>query len=142
MSGSRTRTVLIVLELFVAVTAIAGGIALATGLEGGRFPPSWLASTPFADYEGPALILGAVVGGSAAAAAIALIRRSSVGAVASMLAGLVLVGWVSGEIVLVTADNELVSPMEALYLVTGLATITLALRLGRTTMRQRSDSAP
>jgi hypothetical protein len=98
--GSRTRRALIALQLFVLVTAIGGGIALGAGLEGGRFPLSWLAGTPFADYAGP---------------------------------GLILVGWIVGEIVLVSADNELVSPMEALYLVVSLAMIGLTIRLGETT---------
>jgi hypothetical protein len=115
------------LGLFVALTAIGGGIALVAGFEGGRFPLSWLAGTPFADYTGPGVILAAVVGGSAASATIALIRRSTIAARLSFVAGVVLVGWIVGEIVLVTADNEFISPMEALYLVAGLAMLGLAL---------------
>jgi deazaflavin-dependent oxidoreductase (nitroreductase family) len=128
--------------MFVAVTAIGGGIALAIGLEGGRFPRSWLAGTPFADYTGPGLILAAVVGGSAGVAAIALVRRSPVAVRASLVAGAVLVCWIVGELVLVRADNEVVSPTEALYLVAGLTMIGLAVRLGRSTVAQRSDVPP
>lgn len=131
MSRSQARTGLIALHLFVAATAIGGGIALATGLEGGRFPLSWLAGTPFVDYVAPGLILACVVGGSAAAAVIALVRRSPIGRRASLLAGVVLVGWIAGEIALVRADNDLVSPIEAVYGIVGLATIGLAVRMER-----------
>lgn len=131
ISGSRLRTALVVLELFVAMTAIGGGIALATGLEGGRFPLSWLAGTPFADYVVPGLILAAVVGGSAAVAALTLVSRSTKAGRAAIVAGLVLLGWIVGEVVLVRADNEIVSPMEVLYLVVSLAIVGLATRTGR-----------
>jgi deazaflavin-dependent oxidoreductase (nitroreductase family) len=142
MPNSRTRTALVALELLVAVTAVGGGIALITGLENARFPFSWLSGTPFADYTGPGLVLAAVVGGSATAATTALVRQSTLAVTWALVAGMVLVGWIVGEIVLIRADNELVSPMEAFYLVVGLVTIALALRHGRTTMGQRSDSAP
>ncbi len=133
MSRNRTRSALIALTLFDAVTAIGGGAALVAGLEDGRFPAGWLVGTPFGDYTGPGLILAVAVGGSAAAALIALLRGSSVALRASLTAGLVLVGWVVGEVLLVRADNEAVSPMEALYLAVGAMMVGLALRLGRGT---------
>lgn len=130
VSSSRTRTALVALELFVAATAIGGGVALVAGLEGDRFPLGWLTGTPFADYIVLGLILAAVVGGSAAGATIALVRRSAIGLRSSLVAGLLLAGWTVGEVVLIRADNELVSPMEALYLVVGLATIGSPCALG------------
>jgi len=142
VSTSRRRSALIALELFVALTAVGGGIALALGAEGGRFPRSWLSGTPFVDYSAPGLILAAVVGGSATAAAIALVRGSSVAPGAAAAAGVVLVGWIVGEVVLIGADTELVSPMEALYLVVGAAMIVLGMQLGRSTARLRLDPAP
>ena len=129
MSTSRRRLALLGLEVFVALTAIGGGIALATGAEGGRFPRSWLSGTPFGDHLAPGLILAAIVGGSAAAAAIALARQSTIAPRASTAAGLLLVGWIVGEVALISADSELVSPMEALCLVVGAAMIGLATQL-------------
>jgi len=42
------RVVLFIVDLFVALTAIGGGIALFTGLESNeRIPPEWLDGTPF-----------------------------------------------------------------------------------------------
>lgn len=142
MSTSRRRSALIALDLFVALTAVGGGIALALGAEAGRFPRSWLAGAPFVDYTAPGLILASAVGGSALAAAIALIRGSSVAPGAAAAAGVVLVGWIVGEVALVSADNELVSPMEALYLVVGAAMIVLGMQLGRSAARRRLDPAP
>ena len=66
------RVVLFIVDLFVALTAIGGGIALFTGLESDeRIPPEWLDGTPFKSYVIPGLILAVVVGGSAAIATFA-----------------------------------------------------------------------
>ncbi len=131
MCTNKTRGGLLALLLLVAATAIGGGIALATGLESGRFPLSWLVGTPFADYVAPGLILAGVVGGSAAAAAIAIVRRSTIGPRVSLMAGVVLVGWIAGEILLVRADNVVVSPTEAFYFFVGVAISGLAVGLDR-----------
>jgi hypothetical protein len=53
-----------VVDVFVALTALGGGIALATGLEADRFPLDWLRGTPFRNYVIPGLILAGVVGGA------------------------------------------------------------------------------
>ena len=53
---------LLILAGFVALTAIGGGIALAAGLEGERFPAEWLEGSPFEDYRVPGLILAGVGG--------------------------------------------------------------------------------
>ncbi len=140
MRRTRTSVALIALELLVAVTAIGGGIALALGLEGERFPLGWLAGTPFGDYLVPGLLLAVLVGGTATGAAMAHLRRSPIGARVSLVAGVVLVGWIFGEVILVSADSELVSPMEALYLVVGLVMIGLAIRDERASGRQRRDA--
>ncbi len=59
---------LVGLSGFTALTAIGGGLALATGAEGGRFPIELLRETPFSSYVAPGLILAGVVGGTAALA--------------------------------------------------------------------------
>jgi len=124
------RIVLTVTDAFVALTAIGGGIALAADLEGGRFSAAWLADTPFGSYLEPGLILAVVVGGSAAAALVATLRSPVLGARLSVVAGLVLIGWILAEIAILTRDGELVSGTEAVYLVLGLAMIGLGYRLG------------
>src|SRR5271157_1831394 len=57
------RIVLVVVDAVVGLTAIGGGIALAAGLEGERYPVEWLTGTPFSSYLIPGLILSVAVGG-------------------------------------------------------------------------------
>ncbi len=110
---------LVVLDLFVAVTAIGGGIALVTGLEGDRFSPAILRNTPFRGFAGPGLILAIAVGGSAAAAtALTLIDRET-GAIVSILAGAILMGFIAIE-ARTLADQDGWSKTEIVYFVTGL----------------------
>ena len=119
------------LDAFAAVAAIGGGLALLTGLEGSRFPRAWLSGSPFSDYAVPALILVSVVGGSSLLAAVATLRSPSLGARWSCIAGSVMVGWIAGEIVILTGDAEIVSPTELIFLVAGLAMAGLGWRVRR-----------
>lgn len=43
---------LMALQAFVALTAVVGGIATATGID--KLPPEWLEGIPFASYCCPA----------------------------------------------------------------------------------------
>lgn len=120
MPASKIRVALLILDAFVALTAIGGGVAMVATLD--RFPPEWLRGSPFADYSIPGLILAGVVGGSAAAAAVALWRRPRLGVPASAMAGAILAGWVVGEIVILNQNGAATSPrtmMEGLYLIVG-----------------------
>ena len=47
MGISVVRVALFVVDVFVAVTAVGGGIALIAGPEADRFPIDWLTGTPF-----------------------------------------------------------------------------------------------
>ena len=100
------RITLLVTGAFVGLTAIGGGIALATGLEGDRFPVAMLAGTPFDSYAVPGLLLSVVVGGSAAVATLVLLRNVQIGAVLAQVAGVVLMGWILGEIWLLEQPVE------------------------------------
>lgn len=100
MSVGVVRVALFIVDVFVGLTAIGGGIALAAGLEANRFPLEWLRGTPFGSYTVPGLILAVVVGGSAATAAVATLLNPQTGALASMVAGAILVGWIIGEVLL------------------------------------------
>ena len=62
------RVLLVVLNLFLAVTACIGGIWVIPTL-----PRAWLAGTPFTSFLIPALALAIVVGGGALTAAIGLV---------------------------------------------------------------------
>jgi hypothetical protein len=47
------------------------------------------------------------------------------------VAGVILVSWIVGEVLILTGDDELVSPVEAVYLVVGLTMIGLGLLVAR-----------
>jgi hypothetical protein len=120
---------LMFLDVFVALSAVAGGLGLAGGTE--TFPREWLEGSPFNSYVVPGLILAFVVGGAAAVAAIVLIRLPTVGALLSMLAGLVLLGWIAGEVLLLHQNGAATSPRsttELVYATVGLAMVLLGPR--------------
>ena len=77
-SGSRLLRIcggtLFVANAFVALTAVPGGITVATGFD--KFPAGWLIGTPFSSYLIPELIPAVVVGGNASAA-VAMLRSGN-----------------------------------------------------------------
>jgi len=129
------RIALVVIDGFTAVTAIGGGIALMVGLEGARFPREWLVGTPFSSYVIPGLTLMVAVGGSATVAAALLLRNPAIGALASVLAGMVLMGWIMGEM-LILNQTATRSWVEAVYFAVGLTMSGLGLTVGRNHRRR------
>lgn len=121
------RVALTVVEGFVALTAIGGGVALVVGLEADleaeRFGPEWLEGTPFRSYLVPGLLLSLAVGGSAAVATAATIIGWH-GGLLSALAGLVLVRWIVGEVAVINQPAPTRS--EGVYFVAGLLILALA----------------
>ena len=111
---------LFVASVFVAMTAVGGGITVATGVD--WFPPGWLIGTPFSSYLFPGLILAMVVGGSAAVAAVAALRRSDAGALTSTLAGAIMLGWLVGERLILppAAFSPQFWWLESIYIAAGL----------------------
>lgn len=110
-----------------ALTAVGGGAAILVGAD--EFPPEWLARTPFGSYAPPALILAAVVGGSALVAALETFRDPRRGGRASAVAGLVMVGWIGGE--LAVLPREARHWIEGAYLCVGATMLGLGLSLAR-----------
>jgi hypothetical protein len=95
-----------------------------------HFPVGWLEHTPFSNYTVPALILGLIVGASALVAMATAISRANVGAVLSLIAGAIMIGWIVGEVLLIDS----VTPSSAYwpqaeYLLVGVAMVALALRV-------------
>ena len=85
MNRGMRRAVLLDLNLFLGVTAVAGGVALLTGWI--KMPLSSLAGSPFSDYTVPAILLVGAVGGTALLAAWLVHLKLSVGVPASVVAG-------------------------------------------------------
>lgn len=100
-AGSLTAwgRILLVLLLLNGIAAIAGGILVMRDTM--PFPDLWLQDTRFHSYFLPGLILFLAVGGSQLAAAYAILRRHSLAKRAALFAGLVLTGWMIGELALI-----------------------------------------
>ncbi len=122
--------VLFVANVFVALTAVLGGITLALGVD--KFPAQWLTGTPFRSYLIPSLILTVIVGGSATVAAMTVLRKSDDGALLSIIAGLILTGWLLGERLILpkAAFVPQFFWLEAIYIAAGLLMVlpSLAVR--------------
>lgn len=115
-----------VLTGFIALTAMGGGIALLMGAEDERFPLAWLQGTPFPDYTLPALLLAIVVGGSALVACITIFTGHNLGLFAAMLAGLIMVGYIIVEVLILKQVPPGPTVTEYLYFGLGLVIFVLA----------------
>ena len=91
--------ILLALLLLNGFGAIAGGIGVMR--DALPFPDVWLQDTPFHSYFLPGLILFLVVGSSQSAAAYAILRRHLLAKRAALFAGIVLTGWMIGELALI-----------------------------------------
>lgn len=107
------------LLVFNGVSAAAGGLALMT--EWIPEQASWVRDTDFPSNYFPGVILMAVVGGSSLIAAIAMARRIDGWQLASIVAGVIMMFWIIGEIASIRAFHFL----QVIYLVTGALVVTL-----------------
>jgi len=127
-----------VANLFVALTAVLGGITVAAGVD--KFPPAWLTGTVFSSYLIPGLILGVVVGGSATVATFAMLRNRDAGTLLSALAGGILLGWLVGERLILppVAFSPQFWWLEAIYVAAGLMMVVPAATVRWADRRRRS----
>jgi hypothetical protein len=94
------RIVTGVISGFIALTAVGGGLAMLLGSEANRFPVEWLEGTPFKDYTIPALLLTVVVGGFSLVTCVMILIRHKAAGFFSMAAGLVMMGYIVVEILI------------------------------------------
>jgi hypothetical protein len=124
------RIALVVIEAFIGLSAIGGGIALLRGDFMHEVPVAWLAGTPFSDYTIPGLVLVIVVGGSALLAAATVFIHREWAVLVSVLAGLLMAGYEVVEAVSLDSKVGNVLPsvleLQLLYFVLGLAIFGLA----------------
>jgi len=123
MKNTRIRIFIGVLALFVALTAIGGGIAMLAGVD--RFPHEWLRDTPFSDYTIPALVLTVIVGGSSLLAAVTMLRKQVVGVLMSVAAGLILAFFIVVEVIILKQVPPGPTLIEVVYFGLGLAVFGL-----------------
>ncbi len=143
MKHKVTRITIFVLAVFGALTTIAGGIGLMTGLI--QTPPEWLQGSPFVDYTVPGLALAIIVGGSMLFAAATILTGREIGALASVFAGLAMIIFEIVEIAIVDriagSSLLLAASLQAFYIVLGLAIVGLASALWMREYRSHHFSA-
>lgn len=110
MTRRVTELVVAALGAATAVNAVGGAIY---GLSGApNVPREWLEGSPFRDYRVPSLILGVAVGGSSTAAAAAAWRGSECAGDAAIIAGVVLLGWISVQVAII-GPHSFLQPLMA-----------------------------
>jgi hypothetical protein len=131
MKWNWQRVTLAVVDGFAAISAIGGGYAVMVGT---IRPGGDLAAGPFAwlisDYSVAGEILLVVTGGTALAALVATLLSRTAGAGFSAAAGMVMMGWIIGEVVIVGTHW-----LQLIYFAVGLSMLALALMVQPAQMR-------
>lgn len=119
------RLLLIILLLFVAISAIPSGALFMLSPDGSAFqmPVTLLKGTPFSNFFIPGLILCLVVGGSSLMAALAIVIRYNKAKQLALLAGVMQGGWIVVQIILL----GIISNLQFIYIGAGGAIFLLAL---------------
>jgi uncharacterized membrane protein YuzA (DUF378 family) len=137
-----TRGTLILLQVFVAFTALFGAVVVVPTL-----PLEWLQAGPLTDYTIPAFALG-ICGIAAVVAVILLIVAPRLGGLASMVAGLLMIIFEVVEIAVVglaIVEHGASNPqswLQIVYIVIGAAGLALGYHLWRLYEEPRRMARP
>jgi hypothetical protein len=124
------RLTLTIVQAFVALTAVAGGVVLMIGALDAGFSSSWtppaayLEGSPFPSYLVPGIILAVVIGGGHALALAELALHRPWTLLAAAAAGFALLIWIFVQMAVIPF-----SVLQAVYFGAGLAEIGLVLLL-------------
>ena len=142
MKHKSIRIELVVIEAFIGLAAISGGMAILAGAFDQWFSAAWLAGTPFSDYTIPGLILLIVVGGGMLFAAATQFIQRAWAVLLSASMGLVMIGWVIVEGAIIDRYEQAVVPstvgQQILIAVLGLLVFGLSVYLWMTEYRGHS----
>jgi hypothetical protein len=122
------RASLLVIEALVAITAIAGGVALILGALNAELatvlspPIAYLEGSPFSSYLVPGLVLAIVVGGTQTVAFLLGVTRSDLGLLGAATAAIALLIWVFVQMMFIPF-----SFLQAMYFAFGIAETCLVL---------------
>lgn len=120
-----TRILLVILEGFLALTAIAGGIALFTGM---LAPPvEYLAGSVFTSFLIPGLSLAVIVGGMALAGAILAAIGHRYTAPVTASSAITIIVFETVELMVIGSPAGYARNLQVLYLSLGLALVLLSL---------------
>jgi len=117
------RTVRIGLVWFLAITAIAGGIGLLTGVIAP--PQGLLDGSPFDTYLIPGGVLLGLVGGSALMAALLLLGRHPLARPAALLAAGMILAFEGVEILVIGSPPGVARSLQVFYVCLGLGLVAL-----------------
>lgn len=99
------RIGLVIVSGAVGLMAIIPGWQIMTdgSVYGFKLPANWLSSYwPFGDFFVAGLVLLVVIGGGSIATAVVNIVSARAGSVVALIMGVVLVGWIGGELIFMT----------------------------------------
>ena len=134
--GQTIRWLLVLIESVIAVNAVAGAV---WGLAGAKnVPREWLEGTPFDSYVIPSLILLVGVGGGMTVAVVALLVRRRHAPELTIAAGLVLVGWIAAQVMIIVPHGGF-SWLQPTMFAAGLLVAVLGRRLRRIETRSRGE---
>lgn len=143
MKYKAMRITLFILVLFGALTTLAGGIGLLTGIIAA--PLQWLEGSPFVDYTIPGLALAIVVGGSMLFAAATIFSGREIGVLASGFAGLAMMIFEIVEVAVIDpyagSSLTLALSLQVFFFALGLAIFILALILWMNEFRSQRFTA-
>jgi len=117
-------TTLIILNIFLALTAIPGGFCLLTGIAA---PPlDELNGSIFNDYTIPGLALMIIVGGSALLTSIMLISKNKYALLISAMCGLIIMFFEFVEVLAIGSPTGAGLVMQIIYFILGVAIVKLS----------------
>jgi hypothetical protein len=102
------RVAIVIVSAAVGLQAVIPGWQIMTdgSVYGYHLPADWLSSNwPFNDYFVAGLTLLVVIGGGCIATAVINIVSARSGFLAGLLMGIVLIGWIGGELIFLTQTN-------------------------------------
>jgi hypothetical protein len=145
MEDSRMQTlrkililVLIVMTGFLGIPAILGGIALMGNLYAP--PVEMLQGSPFTSFLLPGLVLSVIVGGSALAAMILLIRRNPFGELVALTSGVIIMFFEFIEVMVIGMQAGVSQFMQVFYFMFGTLICVVAVGiLGIDRLPQKSN---
>ncbi len=129
MKKKGIRIALVVIEAFIGLGAIGGGIAILIGAFDQWLPVAWLAGTPFSDYTIPGLLLLIVVGGGMLLAATTVFVQRAWAVLLQASMGLVMIGFEVFEVAIIDRYAQAVIPSTVVQqvLLTGLGLVIFGL---------------
>jgi len=130
-------TTLIILNIFLALTAIPGGFCLLTGIAA---PPiDELKGSVFTDYTIPGIVLMIIVGGSALFTAIMLRRKNKYAILCSAFVGLIIMTFEFVEVLAIGSPTGAGLIMQLVYFVAGIALVKCAFMVLYIDLRKKNN---